>query len=91
VAGVDDGNANTSVGWHAGRLLALKEAALPYELDPVTLATRGVAPYSSMVHDWLVTREHMVITSSPMIADTSGCATNRSTSSGTRRRARTSR
>ena len=127
VQGIDDGNANTSVVWHAGRLLALKEAALPYELDPVTLETRGVfdfdgqipgrtftahpkidpvtgdmiafsynstgrpdpyinlfvisptgqvtrrerfvAPYSSMVHDWLVTREHMVITFSPMIAD----------------------
>ena len=127
VAGVDDGNANTSIVWHAGRLLALKEAALPYELDPVTLETRGVydfdgqipgrtfsahpkidpvtgemiafsynssgrpdpyinlyvisrggqvtrserflAPYSSMVHDWLVTREHMVITFSPMICD----------------------
>ena len=27
------------------------------------------APYSSMVHDWLVTREHMVITFSPMISD----------------------
>jgi carotenoid cleavage dioxygenase-like enzyme len=127
VRGVDDGTANTSVVWHAGRLLALKEAALPYELDPLTLQTRGVfsfdgqlpgrtftahpkidpltgemiafsynssgrpdrdinlfvispagqlirtetfqAPYSSMVHDWLVTREHMVITFSPMISD----------------------
>ncbi|MEV5843518.1 carotenoid oxygenase family protein [Streptomyces sp. NPDC051985] len=127
VAGVDDGNANTSVIWHAGKLLALKEAALPYELDPVTLETRGVydfagqipgrtfcahpkhdpltgeliafaynasglpdkqihiheisaegkvtrsqtfeVPYSSMVHDWLVTREHFVFTISPMVAD----------------------
>ncbi|WP_037821311.1 carotenoid oxygenase family protein, partial [Streptomyces sp. NRRL B-3229] len=36
VAGIDDGNANTSIIWHAGKLLALKEAALPYELDPLT-------------------------------------------------------
>jgi carotenoid cleavage dioxygenase len=127
VNGIDDGNANTSVIWHAGRLLALKEAALPYELDPVTLETRGVfsfdgqlpgrtftahpkidpltgemiafsynssgrpdrdvnvfvispagqltrtetfqAPYSSMMHDWLVTRDHMIFTFSPMISD----------------------
>jgi carotenoid cleavage dioxygenase-like enzyme len=127
VQGVDDGNANTSVVWHAGRLLALKEAALPYELDPVTLETRGVytfdgalrgrtftahpkidpltgemiafsynssgrpdrdvnlfvisadgqvkrtetfeAPYSSMMHDWLVTRDYMIFTFSPMISD----------------------
>ncbi|MEV7978548.1 carotenoid oxygenase family protein [Streptomyces sp. NPDC086519] len=127
VAGIDDGNANTSVIWHAGKLLALKEAALPYELDPVTLETKGVydfsgqipgrtftahpkhdprtgeliafaynasgrpdkqihiyeisaegkvtraqsfeVPYSSMVHDWLVTREHFVFTIAPMVID----------------------
>jgi carotenoid cleavage dioxygenase-like enzyme len=39
---VDDGNANTALVWHGGRLLALKEGARPYELDPVTLETRGV-------------------------------------------------
>jgi carotenoid cleavage dioxygenase-like enzyme len=49
VAGVGDGNANTSVVWHAGRLLALKEAALPYELDPVTLATRGVFDFGGQL------------------------------------------
>lgn len=127
VLGVDDGNANTAVVWHGGKLLALKEAARPYELDPHTLETRGVvdfdgqlpgrtftahpkidpetgqmiafaynasglpdediwlmeldaagrmtrrerfrAPYSSMIHDWIVTREHLVITFSPMVAD----------------------
>jgi carotenoid cleavage dioxygenase-like enzyme len=127
VSGVDDGNANTSMVWHAGRLLALKEAALPYEIDPVTLETRGVfnfdgqlrgrtftahpkidpntgemiafsynssgrpdsdvnvfvisplgevvrtetfeAPYSSMMHDWIVTRDHLIFTFSPMISD----------------------
>ncbi len=127
VAGIDDGNANTAVVWHGGKLLALKEAALPYELDPVTLETRGIydfggqlssrtftahpkidpltgeliafaynssgrpdneillfdispsgvvtrrqsftAPYSSMMHDWLVTRDHLIFTFSPMISD----------------------
>jgi carotenoid cleavage dioxygenase-like enzyme len=128
VAGeVDDSNANTALVWHGGRLLALKEGARPYELDPVTLETRGVwdfygelqgttftahpkldpvtgemiafsynssgrpdedvmlfdidrgghitrtqrfrAPYSSMIHDWLVTREHLIFTFSPMISD----------------------
>lgn len=127
VAGIDDGNANTAVVWHHGKLLALKEAARPYELDPVTLETRGIwdfhgqlnsrtftahpkidpitgqmiafaynssgrpdshvvlyeiapsgqitreqrfdAPYSSMMHDWLVTRDHLIFTFSPMISD----------------------
>ncbi|MGW4912745.1 carotenoid oxygenase family protein [Streptomyces sp. NPDC004270] len=127
VLSIDDGNANTSIIWHAGKLLALKEAALPYELDPVTLETKGIydfsgqipgrtftahpkhdpltgeliafaynasglpdkqihiyeisasgkvtrsqtfeVPYSSMVHDWLVTRDHFVFTISPMVAD----------------------
>jgi len=127
VAGVDDGNANTALVWHGGKLLALKEAARPYELDPLTLETRGIydfhgqlqsrtftahpkidpdtgemiafgyntsgrpdedvllfdispagditrtqrfrAPYSSMMHDWLVTKEHVIFTFSPMISD----------------------
>lgn len=127
VAGVDDGNANTALVWHGGKLLALKEAARPYELDPLTLQTKGVwdfygeltgrtftahpkvdprtgqmiafaynssgrpdddvllfdidpaghitrtqrftAPYSSMVHDWLVTSDHVIFTFSPMISD----------------------
>lgn len=127
VAGIDDGNANTAVVWHGGKLLALKEAARPYELDPLTLETKGVydfhgqlstrtftahpkidpntgemiafaynssgrpdedvvlfdisatgaitrtqrfrAPYSSMMHDWLVTRHHVIFTFSPMISD----------------------
>jgi carotenoid cleavage dioxygenase len=33
--------ANTSVVWHAGRLLALWEAGLPTEIDPASLETRG--------------------------------------------------
>ncbi len=33
--------ANTSVRWHAGRLLALWEGGAPHALDPMTLATRG--------------------------------------------------
>ena len=36
------GVANTNIVWHAGRLLALEEAHLPFEVDPATLATRGV-------------------------------------------------
>ena len=34
VAGIDDGNANTSVVWHGGKLLALKEAARPLRARP---------------------------------------------------------
>ncbi len=42
VAGLDRGAANTAPVWHGGRLLALKEDSLPYELDPHTLETKGV-------------------------------------------------
>ena len=43
VAGVPGGPANTHIVSHAGKLLALVELGLPpVELDPVTLATRGV-------------------------------------------------
>ncbi len=41
VAGKDRTLANTNVVFHGGRLLALKEDGLPYEVDPDTLATRG--------------------------------------------------
>jgi carotenoid cleavage dioxygenase-like enzyme len=39
------GVANTNIVWHAGRLLALEEAHLPFEIDPATLATRGVQSF----------------------------------------------
>ena len=35
------GTANTSMLWHAGRLMALKEDDLPFEVDPDTLETRA--------------------------------------------------
>jgi carotenoid cleavage dioxygenase-like enzyme len=41
VAGVSGNTANTNIVWHAGKLLALWEAGLPTELDPVALETRG--------------------------------------------------
>ncbi|MCG8591844.1 MAG: carotenoid oxygenase family protein [Proteobacteria bacterium] len=41
VAGVSPNAANTNIVSHAGKLLALWEAGLPYELDPDTLETRG--------------------------------------------------
>ena len=41
VANVDRGAANTHLYWHGGKLLVLKEDALPYSIDPVTLETYG--------------------------------------------------
>jgi carotenoid cleavage dioxygenase len=41
VIGRDSGVANTNVVWHAGRLLALEEAHKPFEIDPVSLESRG--------------------------------------------------
>ncbi len=40
-AGVDRTVANTSPVWHGGRLFAIKEDGLPYEIDPVSLDTKG--------------------------------------------------
>jgi carotenoid cleavage dioxygenase len=44
---IDPNKANTNVIWHAGRLLALDETALPMEMDPETLDTLGVWPIDS--------------------------------------------
>ena len=127
VAGRDRSTANTSVVWHGGKLLALKEAARPVEIDPATLATIGTydfdgalksdtftahpkidpatgemvafgyftrtvadngielyfvdaggtltrterieAPYPSMVHDCLLSENHIIFTICPMVCD----------------------
>lgn len=42
----DDGIANTNIVWHAGRLLALEEAHLPFEVDPSSLTSRGYCDFS---------------------------------------------
>lgn len=42
----NSGVANTNIIWHGGRLLALEEAHLPFEVDPATLATRGVQNFA---------------------------------------------
>lgn len=45
VKGVNRSAANTNLVWHGGRMLALKEDALPYEIDPRTLETIGPYDY----------------------------------------------
>ncbi|MDQ2859146.1 MAG: carotenoid oxygenase family protein, partial [Pseudomonadota bacterium] len=117
----DSGVANTNIVWHAGRLLALEEGHKPFELDPLTLESRGYAdeyrgrvtahpkidpvtgemtwfgystgdmplnstvsygvtsaagdvlrrdefeaPYSSMVHDFMVTQNHVLFPILPL-------------------------
>ncbi|KAK5048722.1 hypothetical protein LTR84_005814 [Exophiala bonariae] len=42
-----DSTANTNLVLWAGKLIALKEGNLPYELDPNTLATRGYDPFKA--------------------------------------------
>jgi len=127
VRGRDRCTANTTPVWHGGRLLALKEDSHPYELDPVTLETKGrwnyegklksramtahpkidpetgelwffgyeaggeaspeiavcvadkngnltreewfTAPYCAMVHDFAVTRNHVIFPIFPTTAD----------------------
>ena len=49
VAGKSMGTANTSVVWHGGKLLVLKEDSLPMEVDPDTLATRAEWRYEGAV------------------------------------------
>ncbi|HEY5071791.1 MAG TPA: carotenoid oxygenase family protein [Caulobacteraceae bacterium] len=41
VIGKDGGVSNTNILWHAGRLMALEEGHKPFELDPVSLESRG--------------------------------------------------
>jgi carotenoid cleavage dioxygenase len=41
VANIDRGAANTHIYWHGGKMLVLKEDALPYYIDPHSLETLG--------------------------------------------------
>lgn len=49
VAAINASAANTAAFAFNGRLLALKEDSLPYEIDPVTLATRGLFDFDGQV------------------------------------------
>ena len=118
-----DGTANTNIIYHANKLLALEEGHPPFELDPISLESKGSwdykkklnsamtahpkidpktgemfgfsygfgdnkmtyfvidasgelttysefeTPYSSMVHDFIVTTEHVIFPIFPLIID----------------------
>jgi carotenoid cleavage dioxygenase len=49
VKGAHMGTANTTMIYHAGRVLVLKEDDLPYEVDPDTLETRGKFDYGGQI------------------------------------------
>ena len=121
VMGTDSGVANTNIVWHGDKLMALEEGHMPFELDPLTLESKGYmqaykgrvtahpkidpetgemvwfgyssgemplnttvsygvtdasgkvlrrddfeAPYSSMVHDFLVTRNYALFPILPL-------------------------
>ena len=119
----EDGTANTNIIFHANKLLALEEGHPPFELDPITLESKGSwnyqgklhsamtahpkidpitgemfgfsygfgenkmtyfvidasgnlktysefeTPYSSMIHDFIVTSEHVIFPIFPLIID----------------------
>jgi carotenoid cleavage dioxygenase len=44
--GQDSGVGNTNIVWHGGRLLALEEGHNPFEMDPLTLESRGYRDYA---------------------------------------------
>ena len=47
VAGLEtDGVANTNIIWHGDKLLGLEEGHAPFELDPISLESRGTHDYA---------------------------------------------
>jgi carotenoid cleavage dioxygenase len=55
VKGKDRGTANTTAWWHAGKLYALKEDSLPYEVNPDTLETIGRVDFDGLLKSKTVT------------------------------------
>ena len=46
----EDGTANTNIIFHANKLLALEEGHPPFELDPMTLESKGSWDYQGKLH-----------------------------------------
>ncbi len=142
VLGTDSGLANTNIVWHGGKLLALEEGHKPFELDAMSLESRGYveayggnvtahpkidpetgemvwfsymagpipfntalsfgvtnaagevvrretfeAPYCSMVHDFMVTRNHVLFPILPLTGSLERAMRGRRRSPGSRTRA----
>ncbi|HEY8607925.1 MAG TPA: carotenoid oxygenase family protein [Noviherbaspirillum sp.] len=49
VLGRSTGTANTNIVSHGGRLFALEESHLPFEFDPLTLASRGYQDFGGAI------------------------------------------
>ena len=45
-----DGTANTNIIYHANKLLALEEGHPPFELDPISLESKGSWDYKKKLH-----------------------------------------
>lgn len=60
VADLNASAANTTAFAHAGRLFALKEDSLPYEIDPVTLHTRGLCDFDGALDSRTFTAHPMI-------------------------------
>ncbi len=65
VAGADRTVANTTPVWHGGKLFASKEDGLPYEIDPVTLDTKGR-------YDWGGRLKTQTVTAHPKVDPKTG-------------------
>jgi len=62
------GTANTNVVWHAGKLLALKEDDMPYELNPYTLETIGRHDYNGAIKSvWMSAHPHLDQTTNELL------------------------
>src|ERR1700742_323123 len=46
VIGKESGGGNTNIVWHGGKLLAMEEGHAPFELDPLTLDSKGYRRWS---------------------------------------------
>jgi carotenoid cleavage dioxygenase-like enzyme len=65
VQGLDRTVANTTPVWHAGKLFATKEDGLPYEIDPITLDTKGR-------YDWDGKLKTQTVTAHPKVDPKTG-------------------
>ncbi len=55
-AGTDRDNTGNTTAWaHHGKLFALREDSIPYELDPVTLETKGLAAFRDQLRSRTMT------------------------------------
>ena len=73
----EDGTANTNIVFHSGKLLALEEGHKPFELDPITLQSKGSCDYKGKLDSAMTAHPKIDPVTGDMISFSYGFGVNK--------------